>query len=381
MSRKSRYTALRRRVRRLRQSRCVFRLIAIALLALSAISLGLVLTDHYFFQGDMPSRFPDSHGAVAFGVEKSAALAGYKAANRPYFNFCPVGNDEWKIRFNWQVDASPDPQGFLKTAPAVVLSVPTDASQITPEKRVLANLSSGEIKRTGRAVTSVSEDRKSPDELLLRLRPTLLSDPTDGPQTGNVAYYGVYFHTHSLNRGRNGLARTWFKISRGSRPASTQPVDPDFLPKYNVPGDLAFIFCSSDDGREGGVDIDSLYPVPDEKLERGKLVWGSFDSSRFSVSGTVKAGMMATVTDQAGWLAANSFAAAIGTMYGAGLESAPTLGSNDPSSSLLNPSAPPVRKGQGGAPSQQPRNPGNTADTDKRNSKSTRSKRKRARSR
>jgi hypothetical protein len=308
------------RLKGLRKSRHIYRAVSLFLLVLSAASLALLAGDRWLFQSDAPSRLPDEKSSVGFGVQGVDRLEPYNAVNRPYFNFCPVENGKWRIRFNWQIDASADPQKFIETAPTVVLTVPDDATGITPEKTVASDPETGVVQRGGHALTSVTESTSPPGERRLSLRPIALARATDGSPRSNVAYYGAYFETSSMDRGRDGLAKRHFKLSLAQRPTGTEAVPSSYIPKYKEPGTLEFILCSSDDGRKGAVDTDSLYPAPDQALERGKLTWGTLDSSSFSVSGNVSGGILPKIVSNAGWFAANSFAAALGAVYGAGLE-------------------------------------------------------------
>ncbi|MFF5083400.1 hypothetical protein ACFY36_40670 [Actinoplanes sp. NPDC000266] len=316
------------------------------LLLLSIASLSLLLVDRFAFRSEMPSRFPDERGAVSLGVRDFEVFASQKAANRPYFNFCPVAGGLWKVRFNWQVRVGSDPAKFLGSSPTVVVSIPRDASAITAEVTVDQVPGTEKLER-GEPLTAVEEDSTGDGaRRLLQLRPTGLAYSTDGPSVSDTAYFGVHFLTKSLDRGRNGLAKRYFKISLGQRPPGTQPIPSSYLPEYPEPGSIEFISCSSDDGRYADLDKDSLHPAPDESLERGKLIWGTFDASRFSVSGTVGSGPLADVAQDAGWFAANSFAAAMGAVYGAGI-SPPTPGNTGRGSVAAAPGGPPRQSDSG----------------------------------
>ena len=132
---------------------------------------------------------------------------------------------------------------------------------------------------------------------------------TYGPQSADTAYFGVHFRTKSLDRGRQGLAKRYFKISLGSLPPDTSPVSAQNLPTYPEPGNLSFIFCASDDfdgQRKADPAMESLFPAPNESLERGKVVWATYDSARFSISGATEGGALASMTQNAQWFAINS---------------------------------------------------------------------------
>lgn len=331
-------------MRWLRRSRKWYNVVAIFLLTVSALSLGTLLLDSFAFKSEPPSRIPDQRSVVSVGLRNPEAFAGYKGANRPYFNFCPSANGAWRVRFNWQVLVSSNPEGFLRTSPTVDISIPSDASEITAEKGLDFDPKEDTVEQGGPALTSVEESKTPAGDRMLSLRPIMIAPPTNGNKSQFAAYFGVHFRTTSLDRGMDGLSKRHFKISLGPRPPGSSPIEPDSIPENSPSGTIAFISCSSDDGRHIGkgeraadLDNESLFPAPGGVLERGKLVWATNDSAQFAVTGTVSGGgWLSTLTEKAGWFAVNSFSAAMGAIYGAGISPKPS----DSSVQVLQPRAP-----------------------------------------
>ena len=312
--------AFRARVRKVRRSRAVFHWIAGVAFVIWLVSIAIVAINQAVTNEDPIAPFTDVSRSVAVGTESADTFEGRETTIRPFFSICPQGSGQWKVVFSWTITSA------LGTAastplPPLYMIVPSDSTDITPEKGVVYDNETGETKYTQNLLTEVDAVRTVDKHTVLRLTSGQL---TVDNERRTVAYYGVNFVTSAFDLGQSSFGERNFKVSYNPGLATTYRLTPGFgraiPPSRYGDRDLGVLTCDSDhlDGHE--FLSNTLEPVPTREISRGRVIWDQSSSSEITIFGRTRGGFVHDVYNIAEWAALNAFAAGLGALYGAGIE-------------------------------------------------------------
>lgn len=309
---------------RLRTSRRLYQVVVLVAIVMSLAGILYLGLDHFLQSDPKGTSVPLNGRYFGLATKEPYAMQQLNGENLPFFHACPASNGLWKVTFSWWISVAENEQDFVKSAPPLYVIAPASLTKIEPELELGVSLErEEEILRSRDPLTSLTVLRKTASETLLELRPTrVITAP--GVFNHPTAYYGVKFWTEAFTLERDGIGGHRFRLGYQPNAAKKYGLVPGFggatLRNHSSPGSLNVVLCQDSWRRGVDVPIDQLLPHPTENIGAGKVAWSIGIQRSWVVDGKFSGGMFNEIRKISSWLVPNSIAAALGAIYGAGIE-------------------------------------------------------------